>query len=159
MHASVMTWVGRTVRRLGLADRYTLEVGSRNYNGSVREHFTHTYVGVDMEEGKDVDVVAMANDLPYSNDEFDVVVTTEMLEHDPYFWQSVPEMARVLKPGGHFLLTTRGIGFPLHEYPSDYWRFTPAAIRHLVTGAGLEVIELKEDPQVSGVFVLARKRP
>lgn len=147
------------VREHDLADLNTLEVGSRNYNGTVRGFFNGKYVGIDMEAGNDVDLVARADDIPFPDNSFDVVVTTEMLEHDPYFWLSIDEMARVLKSKGYLLLTTRGVGFPLHEYPSDYWRFTEDAIQHLFDQAGLETIELTQDPypEHPGVFGMAVK--
>lgn len=157
MHESVMTWVGEKVDAYALAWRAVLECGSRNVNGSVRGLFRGPYVGIDMEEGVGVDVVASASSIPFSAGFFEVVVCTEMLEHDPAPWLSLPEMSRVLVPRGLLLLTTRGIGFELHEWPSDYWRFTPAGVSVLLALAGLEEVEVVDDPEVSGVFALARK--
>lgn len=112
-----------------------------------------------MEDGPDVDIVAYAADLPFQDEEFDTVISTEMLEHDPCFWLSIREMARVLKSGGYMLLTTRGIGFPLHAYPDDYWRFTPSSFNLLFGISGLEIVEIVEDwyPGHPGVFGIARK--
>lgn len=152
-----MTWVTDQVTAHDLAGKHTLELGSRNINGSVRPLFTGHYLGVDMVAGPLVDMVARADDLPIADESFDVVVSTEMLEHDPYFWKSLEEMTRVLTDGGWLLLTTRGIGFPFHEYPGDYWRFTEDAIHHLFTDNGLETVEVVPDPEQSGVFGLARK--
>ena len=159
MHPSVMDWVDEKVQQYGLRKTKTLEVGSRDYNGTVRRLFANNYTGVDMEDGPGVDIVARADTLPFRDESFETVVTTEMLEHDPYFWVSLPEMARVLKPGGYLLLTTRGIGFPYHEFPGDYWRFTGEAIRHLFGHANLETVEITDDPYPDhpGVFGLARK--
>ena len=47
---------------------------------------------------------------PFADDSFDLVTGMEILEHlalDPYFFFS--EAARVLKPGGHLLLTTPNV--------------------------------------------------
>lgn len=160
MHPSVMDWVGRQVNLYELAEKDVLEVGSRNYNGTVRHLFRgKRYLGIDMDDGPDVDLVAIASDIPFEDESFDVVVTTEMLEHDPYFWLSMKEMSRVLRKDGYMLLTTRGIGFPYHEYPGDYWRFTEDAIRHLFKYAGLLPLEIVPDPfpEHSGVFGIAVK--
>lgn len=159
MHPSVNEYVGMRVKQHGLRELSVLECGSRNYNGTVRGHFSGPYVGIDIQEGPMVDLVASAADLPFPPDHFDVVVTAEMLEHDPSFWLSIPEMARVLKPGGHLILTTRGIGFPYHEYPGDYWRFTQDSIRLLVDTAGLVILDVQDDwyPGHSGVFAHAQK--
>jgi SAM-dependent methyltransferase len=159
MHPSVMDWVGDKVAEHELQYKNVLEVGSRNVNGSVRRFFGGLYLGVDMVPGEGVDMVARADQLPFDPNRFEVVVSTEMLEHDPYFWLSLPEMARVLMPGGYLLLTTRGIGFHYHEYPGDYWRFTEDAIRHLLSFADLQELEIVPDPYDGhpGWFALARK--
>lgn len=150
-----------------------LEVGSLNVNGSPREIFADrsrfpSYIGVDMRDGRDVDRVANANALPFEAGSFDVVICAEMIEHDARFWVSMQEMARVLRPGGHLILTTCGLNFPRHEYPSDYFRFTTDALRVLADFAGLETIKTEEEvvsaksvrryfPQATSVFLLARK--
>lgn len=36
----------------------------------------------------------------FGDDRFDVVLCNALLEHDPFFWLTVAEMKRVLKPGG-----------------------------------------------------------
>ena len=114
-------------------DGTVLDVGCMDVNGSVRPLFSN-YLGVDMREGNGVDIVASAAHLPFVNDVFDNVLCLEMLEHDATFWLSVPEMIRVLKPGGVLVLTSPGINFPHHDYPSDYWRFTPEALASLCDG-------------------------
>ena len=159
MHASVLAWVERVVNRYALASCTTLEVGSLDVNGSVRPFFSGPYMGVDMRPGPGVDEVADAADLPFPDWSFQVVVCTEMLEHDPAFWRSLPEMARVLTPDGVLILTARGIGFPPHDHPSDFWRFTPDAFALLFDLAGLTPVEITADPDPAspGVLGLARK--
>ncbi len=70
--------------------------------------------------------------LPFANEEFDAVVSDQVLEHvegNPQ--QAVDESLRVLKPGGIVLHTTCFIN-PIHGAPRDFWRFTPEALRLLV---------------------------
>jgi SAM-dependent methyltransferase len=148
-----MDWVGVEVHKYNLSGRDVLEVGSLNVNGSVRDFFIGSYIGLDMRDGPGVDVVGAARELPFVAGRFEVVVCTEMLEHDPAFWLSLAEMGRVLKEGGHLLLTTRGNGFGLHNEPSDYWRFMPASRPLLAELAGCVVLTEMDDPQVPGVFV------
>lgn len=160
MHESVRAFVAEQVAEKHLADLSVLEVGSYNVNGTVRDLFTGRYAGVDMRDGPGVDTVARSDALPFPASEFDVVVSTEMLEHDQRPWLSVAEMARVLRPGGHLLLTCRGYDgrgcFPVHDYPDDHWRFTVSSVRLLLTDAGL-VADVIEDPQAPGVFAAATK--
>lgn len=141
-----MTWVGKKVSEHNLSEKSVLEVGSRNVNGSVRKFFSGPYVGLDMEEGDGVDLVNSSAKIPFSKGKFDVVVSTEVVEHDPTFWLSMQEVGRVMRKGGWLLLTTRGIGFQYHAYPMDYWRFTHDGMRELLQIAGLDEVELTEDP-------------
>lgn len=79
--------------------------------------------------------------LPFKDGEFDAVVSDQVLEHvegDPQ--RAVDETFRVLKTGGLLLHTTCFIN-PIHDGPSDYWRFTPAALRLLAEGKG-DIVEV-----------------
>jgi SAM-dependent methyltransferase len=157
MHQSVMEWGRAVVLRHGLTDKSVLEVGSLNVNGSLREMFDGPYIGVDKLPGKGVDQIADANRLEFDNRTFDVVVCTEMLAHDPHPWKTVNETYRLLKLDGYLLLTARGIGFGRNDSPCDYYRFTPEAIKVLMTDAGYVDVQIEADPQYSGVLALGRK--
>jgi len=79
-------------------------------------------------------------DLPFEDNEFDLVVSDQVLEHvegSPV--QAMNEAFRVLKPGGLALHTTCFIN-PVHGRPQDFWRFTPEALEFLVKDKA-EIIE------------------
>lgn len=163
MHDSVMKWVAEQVEKYDLAQRSVLDIGSYDVNGSTKPLFDGVaWLGVDSRNGPNVDVVAWADDLPFADEAFEVVTCTEMLEHDPRPWKSIPEMARVLQSGGYLLLTCRGFdergAFPLHTYPDDIWRFTGLAVTILLSSADLRVQLVTQDPEAPGVFAVARKR-
>ena len=83
-----------------------LEVGARNVNGCVREEFTNCdYVGVDAQDGKDVDVVCLGHEYSGDPDSFDVVCSTETLEHDPHAPQTIAAMLQLLRKGGLMVIT------------------------------------------------------
>ena len=103
MHESVMIWAGEKIEKYGLADCDTLEVGSLNVNGSVRGFFRGPSSGSTCSSGPGVDIVALASAIPFEDERFELVISTEMLEHDPAPWLSMPQMGRVLKRGGHLL--------------------------------------------------------
>jgi len=108
----------------------TLEVGSMDINGSVRDLFKEgTYIGLDMRPGKNVDVVAHGDNIPFPDAYFDNVLYLDTMEHDSNFWMTIPEMKRVLRPGGTFVIAVPGFGFPRHDEPCDYWRFTGDAVK------------------------------
>lgn len=91
---------------------------------------------------KSVEVFGDGNRLAFRDACFDTVLCTEVLEHLPDPARVLREMARVLRPGGTLLLTVP-FSQPLHELPSDYYRFTPSSLAHLVREVGLapELIE------------------
>jgi len=77
------------------------EFGSLNINGSVREWSRCSdYTSIDWREGPCVDFVSLAHEVPFIPETFDTVVSASMLEHDPYWKQSVAKMVEVLKPDG-----------------------------------------------------------
>lgn len=154
-----MEWAGRAVLERQLWEADVLEVGSLNVNGSVRQFFCGPYLGVDIRHGPGVDEISAAEHLPYRDGRFDVVVSTEMLEHclDP--WQAMFHMSRVLKVGGVLLLSCRGFDergcWPVHHDPVDRWRFSGQAVRDLCGGNMLKVFELEADPDGPGWLVTA----
>lgn len=150
MHESVMEYVSGAVSRYGLATGRTLELGSANVNGSVRRYFSGEYIGIDHDESATgVDTVMSAGALAFPDASFDTVVSTSMLEHDPAFWDTLREVARVLRPGGHLIITTVSTGFGYHN-PPDYWRFELDTIPILAGMAGCTVLDERNDPQVGG---------
>jgi hypothetical protein len=85
-----------------------------------------------MRAGDCVDCVEFAHNLihhPEWAGRFDCLVATSFFEHDRTFWETLPGIWRVLKPGGWFVLTVPTLDFPYHPEPHDYWRFTEEAIR------------------------------
>jgi SAM-dependent methyltransferase len=83
---------------------------------------------------------------PTPQDEFDVVICEQVLEHviDP--WGAVRNLRALCRPGGHVIVTTPFL-IKVHELPlygmRDYWRFTPRGIRVLLESAGLEVVSVR----------------
>jgi 2-polyprenyl-3-methyl-5-hydroxy-6-metoxy-1,4-benzoquinol methylase len=109
-----------------------LDVGCRDINGNLttimKQHKIKGHdkvVGIDMVMGMGVNKVLNAHDLrvEWPEPEFDLVVSTETLEHDPRPWGIVENMRDVLKPGGWMVLTVPGINCQRHDEPKDYYRF------------------------------------
>lgn len=91
-----------------------LELGSLNINGSPREFFEDCeYVGVDRQAGNGVDVVCRAHEYT-SRKKFDVVVSTEMLEHDKYADKTIENAWKLLKKGGWLIGTAANVNRAPH---------------------------------------------
>jgi SAM-dependent methyltransferase len=162
MHDSVMAWVGEVLTQADIRDRAVLEVGSYNVNGTVRPLVEAldpaSYVGVDQTPGPGVDQVVDAPQLVevFGADSFDVVLSTEMLEHAQDWRGCLRAMAEVLRPGGLLLLTTRSPGFKYHPFPDDHWRFTVPLMSKALTALGLGSHELRPDPDPASPGVLVK---
>lgn len=85
------------------------------------------------------DLICFAEDLPFPDQQFDTILCTEVLEHTRQPVQVMHEVARLLKPGGHLILSVPFI-YPIHEAPHDYWRFTAHGLAALCRDAGLELL-------------------
>lgn len=118
-------------RRLEIID---VGCGDRPYE-SLLEPITARYIGVDWLAGPKVDVVAPAEELPFEDDSFDLLLSTQVLEHvaDPV--RVVAEAGRVLRPGGLALVSTHGV-VNYHPNPEDYWRWTHAGLVRLLQQHG-----------------------
>ena len=144
-----------------VAGRDVIDVGALDVNGSLRPVVEPlgpaSYLGVDIEMGPAVDQIVAAEDLVsrFGPESFDIVITTEMVEHTRDWKTVVSNLKRVLRPGGLLLVTTRSPGFEYHAFPYDFWRYEPADMRAIF--ADLEIITIEEDPASPGVFVLARR--
>lgn len=104
-----------------------LDIGSADINGTLRQFAKPPvrYIGVDLDKGPGVDIVIEPGvPLPFGDGEFDLVVATSVLEHDPVFWQTFLEMCRLAAPGGHVYFNSPSNGV-VHRYPEDNWRFYP----------------------------------
>lgn len=87
------------------------------------------YVGVDMREGDNVDVVLNGHELSKRfSDEFDMVVCFDTFEHDDAWWLTLVEMKKVLKPSGWMMIGAPSRYCPEHNHPQDYWRFMPQSV-------------------------------
>lgn len=160
MHASVLDFLRSQVPQAEVAGQRVLEVGSYNFNGSAREVLAPMapaeYLGVDAVAGPGVDRVVDAADLGALG-AWDVVVSTEMLEHAPDWRAALAALKRATRPGGLLFLTTRSRGMPYHAFPIDCWRFSVENMLDAFADWDLEAVTPDPDPRHPGVFVRARR--
>ena len=100
------------------------------------------YVGLDLADGPNVDLVPPD---PYrwdslGRESFDLVISGQAFEHNPYFWITAAEIARVLVEGGLTVIIAPSRG-PVHRHPFDCWRFSPDSWSVLCQYVGLELLE------------------
>ena len=145
-----------------------LDIGSFDKTGSYNYKMIlngkkWTYQGMDLKEGNNVDIVVKD---PYDWKEieknaYDVVVTGQALEHMEFFWLTMEEINRVLKPGGLCCIIVPSKG-PIHKNPYDCYRFNEDGVRSLAKSVKFEILESGtttdkiSDPWYDS-FMIARK--
>jgi SAM-dependent methyltransferase len=137
MHAEALTAMRNVMRRYA-AERpgpaTVLDVGSLDVNGTYRpmvQAHGWRYTGLDLASGPNVDVVAGdPHRYPLPDDGFDLVISGSTMEHVQAIWLWVPELARVLRPGGMLAILTHWC-FGEHRFPVDCWRIMPDGMRCL----------------------------
>jgi len=162
---SVMEWVcfQALKHKKEMQNSRILEVGSKNVNGSVKRIIEaawnpREYVGVDIEYGKNVDMVLDVKEITdrFGFEAFDAVICMEVMEHVKEWRPAVINLKMVLKTNGILLLTTRSFGFPYHGYPHDYWRYEVSDMENIFADM---TNEIEQDSLDKGVFVFARRPP
>lgn len=92
-----------------------LEIGSLDINGTIRSFFEGCrYVGIDVAPGPGVDVACQGQDYDAPAQSFDVVISCEVMEHNPYWRETFANMARLVRPDGLVLMTCAAPGRPEH---------------------------------------------
>ena len=96
-------------------NKTVLDVGSGDINGNNRFLFTDCeYNGNDVIQTNNVTIVSKTKDLPFENNTFDTIISTECFEHDPEYKESFQRIYNMLKPDGLFCFTCASTGRPEH---------------------------------------------
>lgn len=165
MHGEAHSFVARMAPLLR-DRRRVLEIGSRNTNGTARPLFARPgveYVGLDAAPGPGVDVVADASYWwPPGGRLFDLVVSTETLEHCPDPAAVCRTAFEVLAPGGALLLTAAAPPRAPHGAhggalgPGEYYgNVAEVDLRTWLAGFAVVLIDVTTTP--GDVYTLAFK--
>lgn len=133
----------RMYRILDVGSQDLLEPGTA-YEFAYRNLFKGWfYEGLDVVEGKNVDIVSKdPYHYPIEDNMYDVVISSQVMEHVPDLHAFIKECARVLKPGGLMCMVVP-YKWRLHAVPVDCWRVFPDGMSFLMRDvAGLEVLEV-----------------
>jgi len=115
-----------------------LEIGSKDYGStsSFRDFYAgREYVGIDMEAGKNVDLVV---DLTQGTGElqpahFALGICCSVLEHVRRPWIFAEHLSTVIRPGGALYMSVPWV-WRYHAYPDDYFRFSWRGVMELFPG-------------------------
>jgi SAM-dependent methyltransferase len=117
------------------------------------------YVGTDLREGPGVDEVVDLHSITLPAESIGTAICLETLEHVEYPRKAIDNLCRVLKPDGLLLLSVP-MNLPIHNYPHDYWRFTPSGVESLLKPFCFTWVKTIGKPDFpTTVVALAAKRP
>jgi SAM-dependent methyltransferase len=144
--ANQYEWVKKHVDRVRAP---ILEIGSKNY-GNVSYDYRSLfagrgeYVGADMAPGDGVDVVADLtadfHSLPdrLRTTRFGAILCLSVMEHVRDIYKLAANLRRLLADDGIAFISVPWV-WRFHGYPSDYWRFSPEALKFLLEPLQLDV--------------------
>ena len=116
-----------------------LEIGSKDHGNTIdfRKFFknTDTYIGADMEDGKNVDVVIdfTKTNQPLQENFFDLIICCSVLEHVEAPWLFSENITKLSIKGGSLFIAVPFV-WRFHGYPNDYFRYTHNGIKKLFKG-------------------------
>lgn len=105
----------------------------------------NSYSGCDIEksghchENENIDFYYDGKKLPFSDEEFDWVFSTEVFEHIFNLEEILKELNRVLVPGGRIFCTVPFVWYE-HEIPYDYARYTSFGIKSILERNGFCIV-------------------
>ena len=129
--------------------------GSKPYR-----HFFNVeeYIGLDIKvsghnhKKEQIDVFYDGTTIPFENDYFDHVFSSEVFEHLFNIDKLLTEINRVTKLNGNLLITLPFV-WDKHEIPYDFARYTSFGITHLLEQHGFKIqFQLKSTTYIETVF-------
>lgn len=101
---------------------------------------TTKYTTFDQSPESKADHIGTAQSSPFSNETFDTIFCTQVLEHVESPWLVVDELNRILKTGGICIITAP-FCIPYHKDPLDLFRYSEDGLRWLFEKRGFKIIE------------------
>jgi hypothetical protein len=142
-----------------------VEIGSYQVEGQeqladLRSIFAgRDFTGCDMRSGRGVDRIENVEALTFSDRSVGSLIMIDTLEHVRNCHAALGEAYRVLRPEG-VIIATSVMDFSIHHHPSDYWRFTPEAFKHLLGPFQQTMVGYQGNPEKPHtVFGVAIKEP
>ena len=148
---SKMEWFKKTYlntsNKLDILDVGSLD-GKGNYNYSdIFNESNWTYTGLDFQAGNNVDIVVtdIYNWFEIDDNTYDVIISGQFFLHLEFFWLTMSQIERVLRPGGFVCIIVPSAG-PKHggDMPNCY-RFYEDGLRAMAKYVNLDVLHASVD--------------
>lgn len=122
--------------------------GQGNYNYSdIFDEKNWNYTGLDIQAGHNVDIVVtdIYNWFEIDDNSYDVIVSGQFFEHLEYFWLTMSQIERVLKPGGYVCIIVPSSGSKHGGDIPNCYKFYEDGMRALAKYVDLEVLHASVD--------------
>lgn len=147
---SKMKWFKKTylntTSKLDILDVGSLDSKDYNYS-TIFDEKNWNYTGLDFQAGNNVDIVVgdIYNWLEVEDNTYDVVISGQFFEHLEFFWLTMSQIERVLRPGGYVCIIAPSSG-PKHggQMPNCY-RFYEDGLKAMAKYVNLEVLHASVD--------------
>ena len=116
------------------------------------------YIGLDVEESghdhasSDIDILYDGTTIPFEDESFDHVFSSEVFEHVFNLDKLVSEINRVTKKNGTLLITLP-FCWDEHETPYDFARYSSFGIHNILENHGYSIVDtIKTTTYISTIF-------
>lgn len=125
----------------------SLQVPGQEIFANIRPYFKEKkYIGCDMQSGPGVDQVLDICDTRIASESVGTLLVLETLEHVEFCRKAVQEMHRIIIPQG-ILLISSTMYDPIHQYPYDFWRFSPDGFKSLLREFSFSLVDYLGEPK------------
>lgn len=132
-----------------------LGCGNKPYK-TLYAQYCNASVGIDvpstLHQKNNIDMIYDGEKIPFDNETFDIVLSTEVLEHVCEPKDFLKEIHRVLKPNGTAIITVPFL-VPLHEIPYDYYRYTFYGLQYLLSQTNFNIVSIQTFAEYFGVLI------
>lgn len=116
-----------------------LGAGKAKYKEILRKNSTD-YIACDEKKNKNIDKICDVTNLVFASESFDTIISNQVFEHIPNPFLVAGEIKKVLKSGGHVIITAPFM-IPFHPDPKDNFRFSKEGLEEIFKSQGFEIIE------------------
>lgn len=81
--------------------------------------------------------------IPVSDNSYDAIICTQVLEHVEHPKKALSELYRILKPGGKLFMTVP-LMWQVHDAPYHYFNFTKYGLESIIKNENFEILSLQE---------------
>ena len=141
IHFQPLEWELEPVRRYFTGRTLNAGCGNRDISEILRKFGAPEVVNYDLASETPGALIGPLEKMPFASGEFDTILCNAVLEHVEAPEPVMREMVRVLRAGGHLLVSIPFLQ-PFHPVPGDFRRYTADGMRRLGVENGLEVIAI-----------------